>query len=103
MEERKIMYSKLKEPQEQWRRMYQNRLNRLFKLVELNAPITVIGNKAHLVSLCFTSTWRARFFDWQMKRFPNWLLWLTSAAYRQVTRMKVDEPKLIFDPDEQDF
>jgi hypothetical protein len=103
MEERKIMYSKLKEPQEQWRRMYQNRLDRFLKLVKLNAPPTIIANEAKLISNCFHQSLSSRLGDWYVKRCPRWILWLTSGEYRKVSRMQVDEPAMIFDPDEENF
>ena len=71
--------------------LYKQRLDRMRRLIELNAPRAVICMEARLLSSCFHYPLSKRLHDFKMKKFPHWLLWLTSVDYRAVCREPLDD------------
>lgn len=81
------MHTKLIVPQ----KLYESRRDRMKRLMELDAPATIIGTEARLLARCFSWTWRDRMHHWWMNKSPHWLIWLTSKKYRAFCR---DEDEL---------
>lgn len=74
--------------------LYEARKQRMKRLIDLNAPKIIIWYEARTLLNSFKpSTWRERWFDWQMHKAPHWLLMLISADYRQATRDMKDSEK----------
>jgi len=77
----------LKVPQ----KLYESRRNRLRRLIELNAPMIILRNEAKLFLRCFNrKTFAEWWCDW-MRKWPEWLLWLTSPRYRAIKREDEDD------------
>ena len=66
--------------------LYENRRDRLKKLIDLGAPPQIIGMEARLLAECFHYSTTDRLRQWLLNRTPRWLLWLTSRTYRNMER-----------------
>lgn len=78
-----MTFSRLKSPRNEYSALYHMRLTRLIKLVELDAPITIIGTEARLISECFEYSWRARINGFLIRiGIAHWYFWITSKEYR---------------------
>ena len=91
------MQNNFKNPQDKYKTLYEMRVKRLRKLIDLQAPVSIIGMEARMVSECFRYTLIDRIRRWHFNRCPNWLLWLTSKDYREVCREDIES----LDEDEQ--
>lgn len=64
------------------KKLEQERLNRLRKFIDLKAPRFLIVKSAEQ----YLGSYRWSLKQTWMRYCPGWLLWLTSAHYRQIVR-----------------
>jgi len=68
------------------REKYENRRDRLRKLIDLNAPDSIICAEARMVTECFQYGINERLNRWAMHRCPHWIWWICSSEYRQICK-----------------
>ena len=64
-------------------RLYIDRVARLRKMMELDAPRCIIQLNAELVVRCFQISWATARYSLWLHYCPNWIKWLTSAQWRR--------------------
>jgi hypothetical protein len=80
--------------------LYQQRRDRLRRLIEIDAPLALIALEVRSVARCFRWTIMDRLRDWYYRRAPLWLLWITSSDYRGVCRDMEDSVLISEDEDD---
>lgn len=84
----------LRVPQE----LYDNRLQRMKRLIDLKAPAVIIELEARTLLRSFhRRSFKAIWHEWQWKFFPAWLYWLTSSDYRDACREVDPEVNEVFE------
>lgn len=69
------------------RSLYNARVQRLKRLIELKAPDCIIEMSTRAVLQCFPRrTVGQLWHEWQIRKAPHWLHWLTSPLYRNACR-----------------
>ena len=66
--------------------LYAARLDRLRRLINLNAPRVVLAAETELFLKCFKWSWHSWWHSYRLSKFPHWLLWLTMPDYRACCR-----------------
>lgn len=62
--------------------VYEDRKERLRKILDVGEPKILIHTNARLLAECFEYTWRDKLHRWWMVACPHWVRWITSKAYR---------------------
>jgi hypothetical protein len=88
-------YGKLKAPQE----LFAERVDRMRRLIDANAPAAVIGEQARLIAACFRLTWGDRWNRWHVNHSPEWLLWLSLSDAQRAGAPEILEGGLAICPD----
>jgi hypothetical protein len=63
-------------------KLYRERLARMRDLIDLNAPQVIVAVEARCLARSFRYPLRQRFFDWKIRKWPHWLMWLLDSEYR---------------------
>lgn len=79
--------SELRVPEE----VYEARVKRLKRLLDLDAPRVILCNEAEIFLHSFKWSWRGWWHGWRWRNFPRWLMWATSAEWRQIVREAREE------------
>lgn len=67
-------------------KLEQERLDRLRKFIDIQAPRFLIVKAAEQYARCYRWNLGQTWFEWSTDHCPLWVLWLTSSTYRQVVR-----------------
>lgn len=68
------------------RNVYEDRRDRLKKLIDLRAPDCIIHAGSRAVAECFENGLWERFNRWKWRRVPHWMWWICSDQYRETSR-----------------
>lgn len=73
-------------------RLYESRLQRLKRLIELEAPTVIIHREMLLTIRSFERrTFRQWLQDMRFRYAPHWLMYLTSSDYRMFSKQTEEE------------